>query len=188
MWFSSLVSFVIEAAVAANATASTPVPSGGDVKSASDAEPKNKRQVDEYLRTPGTSAAASLNDQGPQAFPLQLSHGIYSQQRAPLYTRRPTAISHKPQVTEDDVEQEQQQQRQVRFSHNNQMHFSPINLNNECLSNEMCEQQLTFRSEKRGRLANQRTKNKTEICVDSITINENEIRLFPDFVFDLFGE
>lgn len=114
---SSLVSFVIEAAVAANATASTATSvTSADVKSVSDAEPKNKRQVDEYLRTPGTSAASSLNDQGPQAFPLQLSHGIYNQQqRVPLYTRRPTTISHKPQVTEDDVEQEQPQ-RQVRFT------------------------------------------------------------------------
>lgn len=128
------VSFVIEAAVAANATASpSSSAGGGDVKNAADSEPKNKRQVDEYLRTAGTSAAASLNDQGPQAFPLQLSHGIYSQQqsqqqqRSPLYTRRPAPISHKVQVTEDDVEQEQQQQqqqqRQVRFPLKNQCNF-----------------------------------------------------------------
>lgn len=115
--FRFLVSFVIEAAIAANATASTAstasVPST-DVKGVGDGETKNKRQVNDYLRTPGTSVDRSLNDQGPQAFPLQLSHGIYNQPRVPLYTRRPTSnVAHKPQVTEDDVEQEHQ--RQVRL-------------------------------------------------------------------------
>lgn len=108
-----LVSFVIEAAIAANATASRASATSADVTGVGDGETKNKRQVNEYLRTPGTGVASSLNDQGPQAFPLQLSHGIYNQPRVPLYTRRPTStVAHKPQVTEDDVEQEHQ--RQVR--------------------------------------------------------------------------
>lgn len=106
----SLVSFVIEAAIAANATASA---GKSDGKSVVETE-KNKRQVNQYLRTPGSSAATSLGTEPePQAFPLQLSHGIYSQQRVPLYTRRPTSIS-KPQVTEDVDEQELQPQQQVR--------------------------------------------------------------------------
>lgn len=101
---------MIEAAVAANATASA---GKSDGKSVVETE-KNKRQVNQYLRTPGTSAATSLGTEPePQAFPLQLSHGIYSQQRVPLYTRRPTTIS-KPQVTEDVDEQELQPQQQVR--------------------------------------------------------------------------
>lgn len=100
---------MIEAAVASNATASA---SKSDGKSVGETE-KNKRQVNQFLRTPGTSAATSLGTEPePQAYPLQLSHGIYSQQRVPLYTRRPTVIS-KPQVTEDIDEQELQPQQQV---------------------------------------------------------------------------
>lgn len=103
------VSIVIKAAIAVNATAST-------VSSAATAEPKSKRQVDQYLRTPGASVSSSLGidgEQDPQAYPLQLSHNIYNQQRLPLYTRRPTTIA-KPQVSDDDLEQAQQPQQQVR--------------------------------------------------------------------------
>lgn len=103
--------------MAANSTA---LPSASSLSSSSDVESvasdtKNKRQVDQYLRTPGASASTAIGSEGgPQAFPLQLSHGIYSQSRLPLYTRRPTTIS-KPQVTEENVEQEPQQQQQVGY-------------------------------------------------------------------------
>lgn len=77
---------------------------------------KNKRQVGQFLRTPGASQATSIGTESePQAFPLQLSHGIYSQQRVPLYTRFPTVLP-KQQVTEDTDEQEPQQQQQVQKS------------------------------------------------------------------------
>lgn len=68
---------------------------------------KNKRQINQFLRNPGTSASISIAE--PQAFPLQLSHGIYSQQRLPLYTRRPIT----KQVTEDTEEQDPQQVHQL---------------------------------------------------------------------------
>lgn len=60
---------------------------------------KNKRQVNQYLRTPGTSAAA--DSAGPQVFP----HSI---QRLPLYTRRPTTAA-----AEDENINEQELQQQV---------------------------------------------------------------------------
>lgn len=98
---------MIEAVFAANATASE---SKSDKHVSADI--KNKRQVNQFLQTPGASAATSIGTESePQAFPLQLSHGIYSQQRLPLYTRRPTTIT--KQVTEDTEIQEPQQQQQV---------------------------------------------------------------------------
>lgn len=103
------VSFVIQAAVAANSTASNRNPG---VKTS---EAKNKRQVDEYLRTPGSSAATAIgSESGPQLFPVQFSHGIYNQHS--LYKRRPSSI-HTPLTTEADEEHEsqQQQQQQVRY-------------------------------------------------------------------------
>lgn len=79
-----------------------------------DSETKNKRQANQFLRTPGTNVATSIGTESePQALQLQLSHGIYGQQRVPLYTRRPTMIP-KSQVNEDTEEQEPQQQQQVR--------------------------------------------------------------------------
>ncbi|XP_031624006.1 putative uncharacterized protein DDB_G0291608 [Contarinia nasturtii] len=108
-----VVSFVIEAVLAvANATASS---TDSETRNTFDSDTKNKRQVNQYIRTPGTSAATSVGtESGPQVFPLQLSHSIY-QQRLPLYTRRPTTVS-KPQVTEDVNEQEPQQQQQQQQS------------------------------------------------------------------------
>lgn len=100
---------MIKIVVAVNATES----SGPEIRSTVDSETKNKRQVNQYLRTPGTSAITSIGtDSGPQVFPLY-SQGLYSQQRVPLYTRRPTTIT-RAQVDEDEEEQEPQQQKQVR--------------------------------------------------------------------------
>lgn len=106
---------MIKAALAANSTAITSTGNSPEMRSAVDSETKNKRQVNQYLRTPGTSAITSIGtDSGPQVFPLQLSQGVYSQQRVPLYTRRPTTAS-KPQAIDDgEEEQEPQQQLQVR--------------------------------------------------------------------------
>lgn len=78
---------------------------------------KNKRQIEQFLASPGASIDGSLGydtEQLPQAYPLQLTHGIYNQpQRLPLYTRRPTGSSKSPLVPEDDViEQERQLQSQ----------------------------------------------------------------------------
>lgn len=110
MYFS--VSFVIKLVVAVNATATAS--SGPEIRSTVDSETKNKRQVNQYLRMPGTSAISSIGtDSGPQLFPLQLSNGLYSQQRVPLYARRPTTIT-RAQADEDEEEQEPQQQQQVR--------------------------------------------------------------------------
>ncbi|XP_055309962.1 uncharacterized protein LOC129573479 isoform X2 [Sitodiplosis mosellana] len=102
-----VVSFVLKTAIAANATASTGSP---EMKNPVVLETKNKRQVNQYLRTPGTSASIGI-DSGPQVFPLQLSHGIYNQQRVPLYTRRPTTVS-KPQIVENEELEPQPQQQQ----------------------------------------------------------------------------
>lgn len=122
----NLVSLILEAALAANATASTSVNSdeggGGGGGSGDNAKKpveteKNKRQIDQFLGSPGASIDGSLGydaEQGPQAYPLQLTHGIYNQQqRLPLYTRRPTGSSKSPVFPEDDViEQERQLQSQ----------------------------------------------------------------------------
>lgn len=100
---------MIKIVLAANATES----SGQEIRSTVDSETKNKRQVNQYLRTPGTSAITSIGtDSGPQVFPLY-SQGLYSQKRVPLYTRRPTTIT-RAQADEDEEEQEPQQQQQVR--------------------------------------------------------------------------
>lgn len=113
---------IFEAALAANATASTAVNSdgdgggggnGADAKKTIETE-KNKRQIEQFLGSPGASIDGTLGydtDQFPQAYPLQSTHGIYNQ---PLYTRRPTAGSSKsPVLPEDDViEQERQLQSQ----------------------------------------------------------------------------
>lgn len=96
------------------------------------AESKNKRQITQYLRTPGTNEQASIgshqqqqqhqHQQQPQsqpfeqseALPLQLSHAIYGQEHgSQVFGRRPTPKSDR-QVTEtvDEGEQESQQQQQ----------------------------------------------------------------------------
>lgn len=104
-----LVSISIEATNAKNATASN----NSEVKSV-DSDTKNKRQVNQFLRTPETNMATSIGiESEPQALPLQLSHGIYSQQRVPLYTRRPTTIP-KSQVNEEDIEEQEPQQQQLQ--------------------------------------------------------------------------
>lgn len=102
----ALVSIVVEAASAANATASAP---NSDRKTLN-ADIKNKRQINQFLRTPGGSASLPIGTE-PQAFPLQQSHGIYSQQRLPSYTRRPTPIT--KQGAEDSEEQDPHHQQQV---------------------------------------------------------------------------
>lgn len=79
-------------------------------------ETKIKRQVNRYLRTPGTNAAKSFGTgTEPQVSPLQFSHGVYDQQRVPSYTRHPTTLP-KLKVPEDDEEQDPQQLQQVRQS------------------------------------------------------------------------
>lgn len=100
---------MIKIAIAAkqvNGTSST----GSSEIRAVDPDTKNKRQVNQYLQTPGTSAITIRRDSGPQVFPIQLSNGIYSQPS--LYTRRPTPVS-KPQIVENEEEQELQPQQQV---------------------------------------------------------------------------
>lgn len=133
--YSVSVSLLLEAALAVNATASTSLNNsknagsadgGGNVEEAGiEPETKNKRQIEQFLGSPGASVAASLgydaDPAGPQAYPLQLTHAIYDQQqRLLLYTRRPTGNSKSPSLSEDDaIEQEQQlqqqQQQQVCF-------------------------------------------------------------------------
>lgn len=129
----SPVSLILEAALAANATASTIVNSDGgggggggvgDAKKSGETETKNKRQIEQFLGSPGASFDASLGydlEHGPQAYPSQLTHGIYNQQqRLPLYTRRPTGSSKSPVLPEDDVieqERQLQSQQQVCSSH-----------------------------------------------------------------------
>lgn len=44
----------------------------------------NKRQVHQYLRTPGTSSSIGT-DLGPQVFS---THDIYNQRRVPLYNQK----------------------------------------------------------------------------------------------------
>lgn len=97
---------VAVAAEQANATAGSP-----EIR-AVDSETKDKRQVNQYLRTPGTSAITIRTDSGPQVFPIQLPNGIHNQQRVPLYTRRPTTVS-KPNIVENEEEHEAYQQQQV---------------------------------------------------------------------------
>lgn len=84
-------------------------------------ETKNKRQIEQFLGSPGASIDGTLGfdtEQLPQAYPLQLTHGIYNQpQRLPLYTRRPTSAvgsSKSPLILPEDdaVEQERQLQSQ----------------------------------------------------------------------------
>lgn len=125
----------MEAALAANATASTPAPTtvksggGGGGSKADSKKPveteKNKRQIEQFLGSPGASIDGTLgydNVQLPQAYPLSLSHGIYNQ---PLYTRRPsTGSSKSPVGPEDDViEQERQLQSQQQVCSTNPIQF-----------------------------------------------------------------
>lgn len=137
--FVSVVSLILEAALAANATASTASTAvnsggggGGGAKGADSKKPaeteKNKRQIEQFLGSPGASIDGTLgydNVQLPQAYPLQLSHGIYNQ---PLYTRRPTTGSSKsPVLPEDDViEQERQLQSQQQVCSSNPIQSNSI--------------------------------------------------------------
>lgn len=104
--------------------------SDGDAKKSSEADTKNKRQIDQFVGSPGASFSSSLGydaEQSPQAYPLQSTHGIYNQQqRLPLYTRRPIAANSKsPVLPEDDViEQERQLQSQQQVCSNNIFHPS----------------------------------------------------------------
>lgn len=123
------VSLILEAALAANATASTSVNSGGGgkAKKSGEAEAKNKRQIDQFLGSPGASIGSSLGydaEQGLQAYPLQFTQGIYNQpQRLPLYTRHPAGNSKSPEI--DAIEQEQRLQSQQQVCSRNQLFLSP---------------------------------------------------------------
>lgn len=117
MFFLSPVTFVIDTTIAANKTTSTTGDNRSDVKANVNAESKNKRQINQFVRIPGTNEPSSIEQS--EALPLQLTHAIYGQshsQQSVFGNRRPTPKNDQ-QVTEDvdeqDPEPQPQQQREV---------------------------------------------------------------------------
>lgn len=112
----------IESITAAeNATKSTATPVTAALTSTATSKPKqlpsteakNKRQINQFVRTAGANIATndgtepqSIDRVQAQSFPLQLTHSIYSQQ--PIYARR-TTLKPEPQVIDEEQELERQQ-------------------------------------------------------------------------------
>lgn len=107
-----LVFFVIETTVVAENVTSTltAANSSSNTKYVANSDVKNKRQINQFVRTPGATSVASETESvdrvQPQTFPSYLTHSIYSQQ--PIYARRPTQKT--DSSTNDDDNQEQEPQ------------------------------------------------------------------------------
>lgn len=126
--------FVIDTTLAVNKTTSIKQTNSSDVKV--NADTKNKRQINQFIRTAGTNdddgggGGGSDGGNAPsieqsEALPLQLTHAIYGQQQGhsqqiqqqqqQIFGRRPSPKNDRVQVTEDvDEENEQEPQQQQR--------------------------------------------------------------------------
>lgn len=103
----------VTSATAKSTVSSTAKPAAGAKKSLPVTDAKNKRQINQFVRTPGANVGAgddgqpeSIDRIQAQSYPLQLTHAIYSQQ--PIYARRTTAKP-EPQVVDEEQELERQQ-------------------------------------------------------------------------------
>lgn len=104
---------VTKSAATAVTAAISSTPSSLPKSQPSEAKNNPKRQINQFVRTPGANTGSndgtepeSIDRVQAQSFPLQLTHSIYSQQ--PIYARR-TTLKPEPQVVDQEQELERQQ-------------------------------------------------------------------------------